>query len=827
MLTKTKKLYVALFTVFLAAALCCSAILFTVPAQADAANPIGLSDFGGDFEDAAWNWIETSAEGKPEGENYIGEYDFAANGNRLDLEYELKLTNAGGQMWMVFGADHAAKTGLNVVLHTGASGGTTFGALVTGGLATDTALTGLGLNNFSSTMPPVEGRVYLLELSIVLGTDKAATISFAITDTETEQTVQVWDSVAFTLPDSFSGSGVWFFFGDYSGAQAGGTNVGLKDAGVVPVEVDPEEDYVVTATERPESNTVEAQNIEDFMETVAVYTRTSGALVDEDGNFMIDAVVDDDRNPNISFKSKENSGKYTGNYGIKFRTVNDMADPATAEPEMDPTYNAEQKRDTNTDIWFEFDSAKFGDSYVSQTGAPAIRFFYNADSSESRLIQLYPNGISGGNMQSVDLKTLTGYTADFLPLGEEYTLEAGRFVTKAADGSDLYTYYIEITNSSDVKLYVQCTFGGDTVTSSMQNGGFLRIATASYVRTAPVSILPIDESTYVTAKYAPAYEEAANVVDHDISDYLPIGQDGVTYTSDGSADVDIINAHGLINNSKNEMYMSFSGDYELTLAFFTDRYEDGNCTAGYQIIFTPDEITIQSYAGSVTAYETKAYTMPENTKVKITVRLVMLFIDGLSMGERLSLYIGDETEPFLTGDYDLQGSTLPTYFDGILSGTGSVSIYPADTAVTATNGLALTIDEDETVEVGSQLRLEAETTKEIIGDTITYKITEGSDCAEIVYNDTAGRYYLRGVKDGVVKVVAVVENEYGTFESEAVAVQIGEGSAGDSGTDPGNGGGDGEETGGGCNSQVTFSALALCLPAAAAAAVAILRKRAK
>ena len=815
MLTKTKKLYVALFTVFLAAALCCSAILFTVPAQADAANPIGLSDFGGDFEAAATSWIETEPES-----NYFGEYDFAANGNRLDLEFELKLTQSGGQIWLVFGANVEGKSGLRVLIHTGATAGTTFAALLDSGDGTAAIIP---TSNFTTTLSPQTGAVYLVELSIVLDGNGGATTTLIFTDTESSESATAWQDSTITLPAAFTGNTVWLF--SSNNPTTNGTTVGLKDAGVEPgPEVDPEEPYVVTATERPTANTVEAQNIEDFMETVAVYTRTSGALVDEDGNFMIDAVVDDDRNPNISFKSKENSGKYTGNYGIKFRTVNDMADPATAEPEMDPTYNAEQKRDTNIDIWFEFDSAKFGDSYVSQGSAPLIRFFYNAEGS--RMVAFYPNGISGGNDTSVQLSAVSGYTEDFLPRGEEYTLEAGRFVTKAADGSDLYTYYIEITNSSDVKLYVQCTFGGSLVKSYMQTGGFLRLATASYVRTAPVSILPIDETTYVTAKYAPAYEEAANVVDHDISDYLPIGQDGVTYTSDGSADVDIINAHGLINNSKNEMYMSFSGDYELTLAFFTDRYEDGNCTAGYQIIFTPDEITIQSYAGSVTAYETKAYAMPENTKVKITVRLVMLFIDGLSMGERLSLYIGDETEPFLTGDYDLQGSTLPTYFDGILSGTGSVSIYPADTAVTATNGLALTIDEDETVEVGSQLRLEAETTKEIIGDTITYKITEGSDCAEIVYNDTAGRYYLRGVKDGVVKVVAVVENEYGTFESEAVSVQIGEGSAGDPGTDPGNGGGE-EETGGGCNSQVTFSALALCLPAAAAAAVAILRKRAK
>ena len=284
-----------------------------------------------------------------------------------------------------------------------------------------------------------------------------------------------------------------------------------------------------------------------------------------------------------------------------------------------------------------------------------------------------------------------------------------------------------------------------------------------------VNILPIDETTSVTAKYVPAYTEAATVVDHDISDYLPIGQDGKTYTSTSDTEVlDIINCRKFINNSKNDMYLSFTGDYTLTLAFFTDRYEDNNCSAGYQIIFTPDEITIQSYAGAVTAYKTKAYSMPEGTKVKVTVRLVQLFVDGLTSGERLTLYIDDEM--FLEGNFGLQGSgTLPSYFDGTLTGNGTVTIYPFSTTVTASSGIELDLD-DDSVDVGKQIRLQATNTKEIIGESISFKIVEGADKAEIVYNEENDRYYLKGLADGVVKVAAVVTNEFGTFESEAASV---------------------------------------------------------
>ncbi len=378
------------------------------------------------------------------------------------------------------------------------------------------------------------------------------------------------------------------------------------------------------------------------------------------------------------------------------------------------------------------------------------------------------------------------------------------------------TVYIEVTNYEGKTLYMQCTYGGSNIFSHAETGGYVRIATASYVRTAPLNILPIDETTSVTAKYVPAYTEAATVVDHDISDFLPIGQDGKTYTSTSDTEVlDIINCRKFINNSKNDMYISFTGDYMLTLAFFTDRYEDNNCSAGYQIIFTPDEITIQSYAGTVTAYKTKAYSMPEGTKVKVTVRLVQLFVDGLTSGERLTLYIDDDL--FLEENFGLQGTgTLPSYFDGTLTGNGSVTIYPFSTSVTANSGLVLDLD-DDSLDVGKQIRLQATNTKEIIGETISFKIVEGGDFAEIVYNEESDRYYLKGVADGVVKVAAVVTNEFGTFESEAASVTVGTGESQQQGGE--------ETTGGGCNSAIAVSSVLVSAIVLGALVVMAVRKK--
>lgn len=782
--------------------------------QEPAVETKNLSELGGDFAAAADGWIVT----KP-ADNYFGTYDFAANDNRIDLTFDLTLTEAKGQIWLIFKTgDSGNQQGLRFLIHSGATNGNLIGGVIWSNVP-EAALSA------QQTFPTQSGKTYTVNVGLEWGADyNSFTASLYFTDQETNEVFKAVDNFSYdfaktsvdpdfgaTVKDNDS---VRMFVSDAT------VTLGLKDTGVEATDpeepdepvIEPDEAYAETSTEKPaDMSSVDVMNIEDFMETVSIFTRTTGATVTDDGNFLLDATMYDDRNPNISFKNKENNGKYAGDYAIKFRTVNDTQDPATAETILDPTFNVEQKKETNIDIFIEL-GATTQSSYVSPTGSYVIRFFWDM-AGGSRLVQFYPNGLQSSSMKSVDLKTLAGYDADFLPEGEEFTIEAGRFSTQTQDGEELLTIYIEVVNAEEETFYLQCTFGGSNIYSHAESGGYVRLASASYVRTAPVQILPIDESTNVTEKYLPEYTEAATVVDHDISDYLPIGQDGKTYTSASDTEVlDIINCRKFINNSKNDMYLSFTGDYTLTLAFFTDRYEDENCSAGYQVVFTPDEITIQSYAGTVTASESKAYDMPEGTKVKVTIRLVQLFVDGLTSGERLTLYIDDEM--FLEGNFDLQGTgTLPSYFDGTLTGNGSVTIYPFSATVTASSGLVMDMD-DDSVDVGKQIRLQATNTKEIIGETISYKIVEGGDFAQIIYNEDSDRYYLKGTADGVVKVAAVVTNEFGTFESEAVSITVGTGESGQ----------ETETTGGGCNSALTVSS-AFAAAIALGAAAAVVRKR--
>lgn len=118
-----------------------------------------------------------------------------------------------------------------------------------------------------------------------------------------------------------------------------------------------------------------------------------------------------------------------------------------------------------------------------------------------------------------------------------------------------------------------------------------------------------------------------------------------------------------------------------------------------------------------------------------------------------------------------------------------------------------------------QIRLQATNTKEIIGETISFKIVEGGDFAEIVYNEESDRYYLKGVADGVVKVAAVVTNEFGTFESEAASVTVGTGESQQQQQ-----GGE-ETTGGGCNSAIAVSSVLVSAIVLGAVVVMAVRKK--
>ena len=535
----------------------------------------------------------------------------------------------------------------------------------------------------------------------------------------------------------------------------------------------PEEEAPVRTgitTEKSELyDNVTVNDLEDLLADVAYLGLGFGAAKTEEGNIRFERVSSDDRTPLIELKPKTGV-TFANNFAVKFASINNCVAAENAETVFDPLMKEDMKKNTAIELGLELCATNMGTYWTAGCGYLAY-LVWDAGNDIYR-IAFYPQGpeASTSGVTAMDLKEHPAFSADFLPIGERYTVEFGCF---SEDATKSLTMYVLITNASGEEMYIAQTWDSANIGENAANGGYVRISALAYERCASVEILPVAGEGSLLSQYAPVYDEALKVVDHDISDYMPIGQEGITYTTTSADDSkNIINVRKFIVNTKNDMYLKFAGDYNLRMAFFTDRSEDKNCSAGYHVIFTPNAISVQSYlGGKVQANETIAYTMPLNEKVHVSVRVVQLYIEGVIQGVRLSVFINGEEK--VSGDFALQLSTLPAYFDGIMSGNGSVTIYPYDTMVSATNGITLDLAKT-TVSVGKQIKLDYEVDKEIVNDSVSYKIISGEGVAELKTN-VNGSTYLVGLKDGKVKVVACIINEYGTFESETVEITVGTG----------------------------------------------------
>ena len=516
-------------------------------------------------------------------------------------------------------------------------------------------------------------------------------------------------------------------------------------------------------------NNVTVHNIEDLMNDVAYMGLGFSTTKTEEGNLRLERVPGNDVTPLMQLKAKSGV-KFTDNFGIKFASVNESVPESEAETVFCPLLQTDVTKNTTIELGLELCAPSMGIYWGSGSGY--LAYFVWDPINDMCRVMFFPKGpsFSTDGISVIDLCALPDYDPNFLPYGERYTVEYGCFTS---DVDREFTLYILITNANGEEMYAAMTWDAQHIYSNAKEGGFIRISGLSYERSSPFEILPVDENSSIYENYNPVYTEASRVVEHDISDYLPIGQDGVTYTTKSAEEtLDIINISKMGVNTKNDMYLRFNGDYNLRFAFFTDRADGKNCTAGYHVVFTPNDISILSYSsGFVHLIKTAEYAMPENENVHISIRLVQLYIEGLLQGVRVTVYV--EGEELVSSEFALQISTLPPYFDGQMSGNGSVTILPYDTTVTATNGIALDVKDDE-VKVGKQIRLKYELTKATEKDVVSYRIVSGEEYGELKVN-SSGTTYLVGKADGKVSVVACITNEYGTFESESVEITVGTG----------------------------------------------------
>lgn len=518
-------------------------------------------------------------------------------------------------------------------------------------------------------------------------------------------------------------------------------------------------------------------DIEQVAESAASINLGFGVTKTDDGNIEMMREKGDSR-PNILTITPRDVSDYLGNYAVKYRTVNNVvisnSDDAVI---MDPVLKKEVHVDGRIEIGLEL-NAQTGGSFISDLSSNIIYLRLDFTDNKNYIAEFFPNGMSGGGSVAVDFSLPNGYSSmiDFLPCGSEYTVEYGQFFYTDEEEREKFVNYVLITNAQGDSIYGHAEYGGSFIAAHAKIGGKMRFVSPPYVCASKIRILAVDNGKSVMENYVPAYEESGIMKNRDIAEILPIGQEGITYTTKSSTNrKSIININKIINDSKYEMAVKFEGEYSLRLAFFTDRADGKNATSGYHVVFTPDNIALQSYfAQSVREQTVISNPISNGVKTKIEIKVAELYVMGVPEGQRVTLYI--EGERVASADFGRQSEVSYRGFDGIMSGNGSVTIYPASLAIEKTNGLAIDLDVKK-IDIGNRLKLDYSCEKPTLTDTVSYVIKSGAEYAEITYNEKNETWYLRGSKNGKVTVEAKIVNEFGEFLSNEFEVLIGTGVA--------------------------------------------------
>ncbi len=524
-------------------------------------------------------------------------------------------------------------------------------------------------------------------------------------------------------------------------------------------------------------NNIHIYDIEDVIGVSASVNFGFGSTKTEDGNIELMREKGDTR-PSILSITPRNVSDFLGNYGVRYRTKNNVViSNGEDNLEMDPVFKREVHKDGRIEIGLEL-NAQRGGSFISDLSSNIIYLRLDFTDSVSYIAEFFPNGMSGGGSVAINFELPEGYSSmeEFIPESSEYTVEYGQFFHLDNENKEKLVNYVLITNENGDSIYGHAEYGGSFIYSHSKIGGKLKFVSPPYICASKIEILSIDKEKSVMQEYVPAYEESGVMTNYDIAEIIPIGQEGITYTTKSETNRrSIINVGKIPNDSKYEMLMKFEGDYSLRLAFFTDR-ADGKCaTSGYHVLFTKESISLQSFfSGSVREEKTISNPIENGKKVKIEIRVAELFIMGVPEGQRVCLYIdGLEVTSF---DFGKQSEVSYRGFDGILSGAGSVTIYPLSTTIDKDNGLAVEVDSNK-INIGKRLKLDFSVEKPTLTDKISYEIVKGSDYAKITYNEKNETWYVTGEKDGKITIVAKIENEYGEFVSDEFEITIGTGIA--------------------------------------------------
>ncbi len=525
------------------------------------------------------------------------------------------------------------------------------------------------------------------------------------------------------------------------------------------------------------------KNIEDLVEGANSYKLLNdGAYVDDNKNIVLesrDATTGEDSTRLRSFTIKN---EYT-DIGVKYKFKKDGDKEIMVLNEL---------RGTVVNTYYWADSVN-----------PQIMFVYNP---ESKLVR-FAFSINGlGGLVWDQCNSNLEINAD-----EYITVEYGGFNVE----SD-FLLFIRLTNNTSGKsIYAEAFYSG----AKLNRSGFVKIYNSCYNTFRGGK--PMEGTNYmqditieginapVMSKYVFKGEKELNYKTYDISDILPVGDEGATFTWN-AGDKTNSPSRSLLNRKldstnfilKTKIRMGGSNKIKFTI---TARSSDGWDKGGYKYIFSNTGILLSGQEKET------AFAFEANKDYVLELACLDWHFAGeiLSAGVYLSVKVdGTLVTEIYVEEGTVSDSELGNVLSGMLRGEKGNSVtFSAVTKSSETNEISVKATKTQ-VKIGKKIRLEASASMPTIFDEVSYEIVSGGEFATI--EDNA----VTGVADGVVQVKAVVKNSYGTFYSEPISITVGEGAKPEEST--------GSSGCSGCSSAVSGA-----LPAFAAAMAAVIFKKKK
>ncbi len=455
------------------------------------------------------------------------------------------------------------------------------------------------------------------------------------------------------------------------------------------------------------------------------------------------------------------------------------------------------KYEAGKEIFIAYDLRATADNafYWSDGGQTVLMFDWK--NSTTWRLTVFPDGITGKWRDASLWGDNTGISFN-LEGGDYVYCEFGYMpvqdVEPESEESGMYVFvnYYTVDENGDKEennqIYAQAKLTGDFC---INNTGWIEFYNSCHNTLGnyndPVNhvqdylIEGINEPVF--SKFNPVINVAEARGKYDISQLVPIKEQGVTYSAaadKSDASRSMFNAYMPRSNMYVDFGVKFTEGDTANLGFdMAMRATSSHGVGGYSISLQKSNRAKSFTVSTANVSKTLAYEKDKVYRFRLYCQDFSYGTEIESSGVRLALCTLDQAmnETIVLEDYieSLPSSKVGEWFTGVINGNeaSSITIFPLNYQALDVN-VGIKAGKNE-VSIGKIIRFESESSPATFNDKVIYVITQGSECAEINGNG------LTGKKDGTVKVKAVVTNEYGSFESEEITITVGAGEKEDGG----------------------------------------------